>query len=281
MLKLLLILLAVACSDAFVSQVSSSTTGKKHVDVQQSHTRSTRLGSLTSRLSAITAAAGVVKNKKKDAALKVASAAASYKAGDILAKFLGYAMGVGSMMVYTPIVLNLVKTKDASGYSAATWVFNLLGLTAAIVYPFKKGFPVSTYIEILILTVQSAGILGLVCYYQNLLKEFALGMVAFAIATSLLFLSPLLTPKILNAMQIVAILVCNYANIPQILLTFREKKASWSSITAAMSMGGNLIRIFTTLQLTQDMLVLSGNALGFTTNAILLFQVFYYGKNRK
>ena len=57
----------------------------------------------------------------------------------------------------------------------------------------------------------------------------------------------------------------------------KEKKASWSPITSFMSMGGNLIRIFTTIQLTKDPLVLSGYMLGFTTNLILFSQVLYYG----
>jgi hypothetical protein len=43
-----------------------------------------------------------------------------------------------------------------------------------------------------------------------------------------------------------------------------------------MSMAGNLIRIFTTMQLTQDLLVMSGNLLGLLTNAILLFQIWIY-----
>jgi hypothetical protein len=43
-----------------------------------------------------------------------------------------------------------------------------------------------------------------------------------------------------------------------------------------MSMGGNLIRIFTTIQLTKDPLVMSGYCLGFATNLILLSQVIFY-----
>jgi hypothetical protein len=38
----------------------------------------------------------------------------------------------------------------------------------------------------------------------------------------------------------------------------QSKKAVWSPITSFMSMGGNLIRIFTTIQLTKDPLVMSG-----------------------
>lgn len=49
---------------------------------------------------------------------------------------------------------------QADGFSVATWVFNLLGITLACIYPLKKGFPISTFAELLLLVVQSTGILG-------------------------------------------------------------------------------------------------------------------------
>ena len=65
--------------------------------------------------------------------------------GDFVAKILGYTMGAGSLMLYSPIILKLLNTKKADGFSHETWMFNLIGLTAAVIYPFKKGFPTSTY----------------------------------------------------------------------------------------------------------------------------------------
>jgi len=211
--------------------------------------------------------------------LASAAAAAAPAATAMTAKVFGYVLGAGSMLVYTPILLSLLKKKNSEGFSVATWVYNLLGMSIALVYPFKMAYPLSTYIELLILTVQSVGILGLVCTYQNLLKEYVAGMSVFSLLVAGVVWGPAINPKVLQALQLAAILICNYANIPQIMITFKSKSASWSPITAAMSMAGNAIRIFTTLQLTQDLLVLSGNLLGFITNAILLGQVIAY--NRK
>ena len=197
----------------------------------------------------------------------------------VLAKALGYVLGAGSLFVYAPIALNVLKTKNADGLSVATWCFNLLGLSVALVYPFKKNFPLSTYIEILILTVQSAAILGLVCSYQNLLKEYIVGMSLFSVVAASVALAPNINARVLQALQVAAILVCNWANVPQIMLTFRRKKAGWSWITAAMSLAGNLIRVFTTMQLTQDFLIMSGNLIGCVSNLTLLFQIWLYRKN--
>jgi hypothetical protein len=80
--------------------------------------------------------------------------------GNIVAKALGYVIGVGSLAVYLPIVISLFQKKSADGFSAATWMYNLIGITLAVVYPLKKGFPTSTYVELLLLVAQTTGILG-------------------------------------------------------------------------------------------------------------------------
>jgi len=188
-------------------------------------------------------------------------------------------MGLGAMAVYSPIIIKLLTTKQAEGFSVATWVFNLIGLSVASAYPFKKGFPFSTYIELVTISVQSAGILGLVCLFQNKLQAYLAVMAAFTIFITGILVTPM-SANTLNWLQFAAIIACNWANIPQILLTYRTKQAAWSPITAIMSVAGNLIRIFTTIQLTKDPLVLGGYMLGFTTNSILLGQIFYYGSKK-
>lgn len=132
----------------------------------------------------------------------------------------------------------------------------------------------------MMISLSDLNLAGLICYYQGLGKEYAIGLLGYVLATGAIIAAPI-SAKVLSATQIAAILICNYANIPQILLTMKEKKASWSPITAFMSMGGNLIRIFTTIQLTKDPLVMSGYMLGFATNLILFSQVLYYGSGNK
>jgi PQ loop repeat len=80
--------------------------------------------------------------------------------GTVVAKALGYVIGAGSLAVYLPIVISLWKKKSADGFSVATWVFNLMGITLAVIYPLKKGFPMSTFVELVLLVIQSTGILG-------------------------------------------------------------------------------------------------------------------------
>lgn len=120
----------------------------------------------TTRRSAIKAGLNTVILQKSHAVITVATAAvqttvvAPATIGTIVAKALGYVIGVGSLAVYLPIVVSLLKKQSSDGFSVATWVFNLMGITLAVLYPLKKGFPMSTFVELLIMVIQSTGILG-------------------------------------------------------------------------------------------------------------------------
>ena len=48
-------------------------------------------------------------------------------------------------------------------------------------------------------------------------------------------------------------------------------------MTAGLSSAGNAVRVFTTVQLTGDLLMLATYLAGLTVNAILLAQCLFYG----
>ena len=90
---------------------------------------------------------------------------------------------------------------------------------------------------------------------------------------------PLFPTKYIQWLQVGATISNNYAQLPQILLSFKMKKSSWSIISAGLSTIGNVIRVFTTATLTGDPLILYGHVLGATTNAILAAQILIYRNN--
>jgi mannose-P-dolichol utilization defect protein 1 len=148
-------------------------------------------------------------------------------------------------------------------------------LIACIAYPYRKGFPISTYIENVALVAQASVILALICIYNNMLVELAAVLLAFSAGSYFLFLGPF-PPQLIPMIQILSTISCNYALFPQIYMTWKEKKAKWSAFSALLASGGNLIRVFTTLQLTKDPIILCGHILGFITNSILLLQTYIY-----
>lgn len=196
----------------------------------------------------------------------------------MLASAMGYVMGSGAIILYSPMIYTLLKSRSADGFSIQTWVMNLLGLTLCVAYPFRKGFPLSTFLENVALTFQSVIALSLVCIYKDYAKELIGGLGLFFVMCYFLFLGSF-PPIMFQWIHVLSIVICNYALVPQIYLNWKQKKVTWSAFTALLSAGGNLIRVFTTLQLTQDMLMLAGYVLGAIMNLIMLFQIYIYRQN--
>jgi hypothetical protein len=94
---------------------------------------------------------------------------------------------------------------------------------------------------------------------------------------SLLFTREL-SPSLLSSIQIFRVAIDGYSLLPQILMNFKNKAFSYNELTATMSSAGNAIRVFTTLQLVQDPLMLVGYIIGLLSNLVLLAQFFWYGK---
>lgn len=181
--------------------------------------------------------------------------------------------------MYLPIILDLVKRKSSDGVSISTWITNVASFSLALIYPIKKKFALTTYIEIIALHIQSFIILGLICFYERKVNEFLIGSGLFALAMGLLF-SLDMSVSLLSSLQILRLGLDGYSLIPQILMNFKNGLFSYNEITALMSGIGNAMRIFTTLQLVKDPLVLAGYVTGFVSNAILLIQFFLYGRKR-
>ena len=89
------------------------------------------------------------------AAPAAAVAAVSHTLLQTLASLLGAAMGAGSLLLYSPIVLRLVRTRSAQGMALSTWALQSAGFTAGVMYSASKGFPLTTYAETLSFAVQA------------------------------------------------------------------------------------------------------------------------------
>jgi mannose-P-dolichol utilization defect protein 1 len=240
-----------------------------------------------------------------------------------LASLLGMVMGAGSLLLYSPIVLRLVRTRSAEGMALSTWALQLFGFTAGVLYNATKGFPLTAYAETLSFTVQvraaacgaprcaaperhacalsrarresrrlsraarrpdarprpqSAAILVLVAHLQRRLRTpaFAAGGVVYVC----LCVAGLrgMPPWALSTLQLAATVSVTGALVPQLLLNARRRSGGgWSPLTAGLSAAGNAVRVFTTVQLTRDPLLLGGFLAGFAVNAALLAQIFIYG----
>lgn len=193
-----------------------------------------------------------------------------------LATIFGYIIGAGSLTLYLPILVDIVKRGNTKGVAIQTWIANAASFSLALIYPIKKNFALSTYVELLALAVQSVIILTTICFYNGLMKEFAAVAMLVSSLMYLVFRREI-PEKILSSIQICRVTLDTFTLLPQILLNFSAKSFRYSIITLSMSIIGNLMRVFTTMQLLKDNLVLAGYLFGLLNAFILLTQYFVYG----
>lgn len=196
---------------------------------------------------------------------------------DVAARALGYCIGAGSTILFAPIVYTLATEGSADGLSLSTFTLSLVGYSCSAAYNKHKGHALSTYVESVLLAVQCAVISFACALLKGVpVQKVVLGTLAYVgAALALYWGSP--PKRLLALLQVGATALLMVSLVPQLLLNFSQKDpGQYSPVTAGLSMVGNSIRIFTTLTLTKDPLLLCGFGLGFSLNALLLGQIMFY-----
>jgi len=142
------------------------------------------------------------------------------------AKALGVLIGFGSLFLYSPIAIRLIRQKQmaAEGLVLSTWWLKLSSYTASDIYYITQGYNLSTYIENVILTLEASVVLCLVAYFQKLWNgTFGCQLIIF-VACSILML--LVAPIQLIALgQGISAILNTGALLPQIFLNHKRQKA--------------------------------------------------------
>ncbi|KAL1495150.1 hypothetical protein AB1Y20_017015 [Prymnesium parvum] len=198
-----------------------------------------------------------------------------------LASALGWIVSLGSAAVYSPIAFRLLTTHEAEGLAIQTWLLSTVGFGAALVYPLRHRYPLSSYAEYVCLATQSALLLLCVAVYGGHATPLAacaglsalLGIGAVGAA-----LVPLRFTKIIQESRGAGSTLLIGSILPQITKNFRRRSGGgWSPISSALSASGAAIRVFTTIQLTGDRLLLVSFLIGAILNSILTAQILIFG----
>lgn len=196
-----------------------------------------------------------------------------------IANALGYIIGAGSLLLYTPIAIRLCRQKSANGTTLSTWMLKLCSYTCSDVYSIVKKYPFSTYVDTMTVTVEAAVVLGLVVHYQKQWIDVRLWafLASYVILSGYLLLAA--PPRLVAAGQLASAFLNSAALFPQFVLNWQNKtKGDYSPITAGLATFGCAARIFTVQQLAgSDPVLVSSFGLAFVLNALLLFQILYYG----
>lgn len=197
----------------------------------------------------------------------------------LLATALGYLIGFGSLLLYTPIAVRVVRQKSANGLALSTWWLKLGSYLCSDIFYITKNYPISTYIETLTITLEAAVVLFLVAYFQQSL--FNVRFIGLASMFALLSVYGLMAapPEVVAFGQVSSVVLNSGALLPQFMLNKRNQtKGDYSPVTAALASVGTAIRIYTTIALNDSDPVLLGTfTAAFLLNSALLSQILYYG----
>jgi len=197
-----------------------------------------------------------------------------------VAKGLGYVIGTGAVLLYTPIALRIIRQESADGLVLSTWWLKLISYTCSIVYNLDKGYPLAQYVETVVLATEATVILGLVAYYQEKMDaQLVATAVLLVVAVAIALNDSMIPPEVLALGQASAAIINVFAVLPQFALNARtQTSGDYSPITASLATLGCGIRIFTTIQLAgADPLLLASTTLALVLNGSLLLQILYYG----
>ena len=115
----------------------------------------------------------------------------------------------------------------------------------------SRGYPISTFGELIALTVQSVVLIALILFFDWHVhpSKLAAGILAFG---AVLYALVTRAPKVvLVGLQAISGAMLGVAILPQLSLNFRTRTCGWSRVSALLATGGNAVRVFTTLQLTK------------------------------
>ena len=203
------------------------------------------------------------------------------ESGALVAHVLGWAVGLGSALLYAPIGVRVVRQGAADGLTLSTWWLRTAAYTCGTLYAWANGYPFSTYCDTAFITWQAASLLVLVAFYQGRWDgAFAGKLGLFAAAT---LWATTLPPRALASAQVAYTILNVSAVAPQVALNWRRSSSGdYSPLTAGLAVLGSSVRIFTTLELAGgDRLLLAGFAASVAANGALLLQVVFYGTCRE
>jgi hypothetical protein len=146
-----------------------------------------------------------------------------------------------------------------------------------------QGYGFNTFGEVCACWAQDIILIALIFRFSNT-KKWIAAAVAVAVSLGCMWLiSPYCPRHVLAALQASNIITMALGSrLPQIILNMRRGNAGVLSVTTCLlNVAGNAARIFTTIVLTGDMLMLGGFLSQGTLNSILLFQSLKTAQQRR
>lgn len=195
------------------------------------------------------------------------------------ARLLGYLIGFGSILLYTPIAIRLLRQRHANGLVLSTWWLKLTSYLLTDIYFVRNSYEISTYAENAVITIEALVVLLLVAYFQKRYREVTVWILFGTLIGGTLYGLTLAPEALVASGQLISAAVNTGALVPQFWHNYLTKsKGDYSPLTAGLAVLGCAIRLFTITTLNgSDPVLLANSGLALLVNAALLCQIIYYG----
>eukprot|EP00878_Enallax_costatus_P009235 GHUV01009653.1.p1 GENE.GHUV01009653.1~~GHUV01009653.1.p1 ORF type:complete len:427 (+),score=113.68 GHUV01009653.1:281-1561(+) len=229
----------------------------------------------TPRARSVTACASLaLAEPAASAVASAAVAAGGFSISKFVAVGLGYAVLAGSLFRSVPQIMKVLQHQSTEGLSLTSYIVELCCYSISIAYNISQGYGFNTFGEVVACWLQDIVLIALIFRFSSTKKWVAAATgIAVALGCGWL-LSPFCPLHILAVLQASNIITMALGSrLPQIVLNMRRGNAGVLSVmTCLLNVAGNTARIFTTVVLTGDMLLMAGYLSQGTLNTILLCQ---------
>lgn len=200
----------------------------------------------------------------------------------ITTKALGYGIVVGASAVKLPQVLKIINAKSGAGITIFGVLLELLAISFNACYSFRNNFPFSAWGEAIFLALETAVIAFLILWFDGA-KGKATTFLMFYTAMIMTLTHPTIVSK--HMMWWLQSTVLPLAVTGKAFQAIKNYKAQHtgqlSAITAWAILAGSIVRIFTTIRETGDLLTAVTFGFAAVANATLALQVLIYRQSTK
>eukprot|EP00775_Hariotina_reticulata_P009431 gene9431-9596_t len=176
-----------------------------------------------------------------------------------------------------------MKLSSTEGLSLTSYVVELCCYSVVIAYNISQGYGFNTFGEVCACWAQDIILIALIFRF-NKTPTWAVAITALLVTLGCCWLlSPACPNNVLAALQASTIATMALGSrLPQIILNVRRGNAGVLSVMSCMlNVAGNAARVFTTLVLTGDMLILGGVLTQGCLNTVLLCQSIATARARR
>ena len=200
---------------------------------------------------------------------------------ELISKCLGYSIIAASMFVKVPQILKILSAKSGQGVSFFAQLLDAVACTSNFTYCFIATYPFSAYGDAVFNFLQTLCIAHLCLHFSG--KSIEAFLFTLSCLTAAGFLcSGAATLEQLRWFNSCNLLIASGARGTQIWTNFKNgSTGQLSLVTMALLFIGCIARVFTSIQETNDMQLVTSFATGGFLNGVIVLQILYYGSGQR